>query len=472
LATGLTALLWPRNQYAAFAFYYPAVLLVTRFGNKRAGLFAALLATVVGDYLFIPPRYSLVPTSDSVVSVVAFAAVATAFVLLYDRLQRTKDALQMGEERLRLAVTGARLGSWHWDLRSGELVWSDQCLALFGLPPGTGLLYQQFLAALHSEDRAAVDAAVRHALEAHADYDVEYRTVWPDGTLHWLRAKGRGYYDANERPCRMEGVVIDVTERKRMEAMRLEKLQLESENRHIREADRLKGEFLANMSHELRTPLSAIIGFSEVLIDEKAGPLNATQKDYLTVMLMSGRHLLQLISDVLDLAKIEAGKMTLAPERFRLEGAVAEVAAGLAPLAREKQLAIGQEVSPAVGEVCLDKQRFKQILYNLLSNALKFTNPGGRVTVAVNRREDQTVELKVQDTGIGIRPEDLGRLFVEFQQLDASAASAYPGTGLGLALTRKMAELHGGTVRAESQLGHGSTFTVLLPQPLPEAKRE
>jgi signal transduction histidine kinase len=223
---------------------------------------------------------------------------------------------------------------------------------------------------------------------------------------------------------------------------------------------------LANMSHELRTPLNAIIGFSEVLLDEKAGPLNATQKDYLTDMLMSGRHLLQLISDVLDLAKIEAGKMTLAPERFRLEGTVAEVAASVAPIAREKQLAIGQEVSPAVGEVCLDKQRFKQILYNLLSNAVKFTNPGGRVTVAVNRREDQTVELKVQDTGIGIRREDLGRLFVEFQQLDASAASAYPGTGLGLALTRKMAELHGGTVRVESRLGHGSTFTVLLPRQL------
>jgi signal transduction histidine kinase len=209
-----------------------------------------------------------------------------------------------------------------------------------------------------------------------------------------------------------------------------------------------------------------------VLIDEKAGPLNATQKDYLTDMLHSGHHLLQLINDVLDLAKIEAGKMTLVPERFLLEGAVAEVAAGLEPLAREKQLAIGQEVSPAVAHAHLDKQRFKQILYNLLSNAVKFTNPGGRVTVAVSRRENQAIELKVQDTGIGIRPEDVGRLFVAFQQLDASAARAYPGTGLGLALTRKMAELHGGTVRVESRPGHGSTFTVLLPQQLPAEKRE
>jgi PAS domain S-box-containing protein len=403
---------------------------------------------------------------------VVFGATAIAFVLLHDHLRRTTRALRVSEERLRLALEGARVGSWHWDLLSGQLVCSDQCLALFGLAPGTALPYAQFLAALDPQDRAAVDAAVRHALEAQADYDVEYRTVWPDGTLHWLRAKGRGYYDANGRPCRMEGVVIDVTERKRMEAMRLENLQLQSDNRHIREADRLKGEFLANLSHELRTPLSTIIGFSEVLADERAGPLDATQKDYLTVMLMSGRHLLQLISDVLDLAKIDAGKMTLAPERFRLEGAVAEVVAGLAPMAREKQLSMGQEVSPAVGEVRLDKQRFKQILYNLLSNAVKFTNPGGRVTVAVNRREDQAVELKVQDTGIGIRPEDLGRLFVEFQQLDASAAGANPGTGLGLALTRKMAELHGGTVRVESRLGHGSAFTVLLPQPLPEARRE
>jgi PAS domain S-box-containing protein len=257
----------------------------------------------------------------------------------------------------------------------------------------------------------------------------------------------------------VSSAIRDATERKRFE-------------RALQHASRMKSEFLTSMSHKLRTPLNAIIGFSEVLIDQKAGPLNATQKDYLADILRSGHHLLQLINDVLDLAKIEAGKMTLAPERFRLEGAVAEVAAGLAPLAHEKQLAIGQHVSPAVGEVHLDKQRFKQILYNLLSNAVKFTNPGGRVTIAVNRREDQAIELKVQDTGIGVRPEDLGRLFVEFQQLDASAARAYPGSGLGLALTRKMAELHGGAVRVESRLGHGSTFTVVLPQPLPGAGRE
>ena len=253
------------------------------------------------------------------------------------------------------------------------------------------------------------------------------------------------------------GAIRDVASRKRVE----EPLQRVS---------CMTSEFLSSMSHELRTPLNALIGFSEVLIGEKVGPLNAKQKEYLTDMLGSGRHLLQLLNGVLDFGKVETGQITLNPELFLPEEVIAEVVAGLGPLAQQKRITICQEVPPDAGPVYLDKRRFKQVLDSLLSTALSFTGPDGRVAVTVSERDEDMIELKVHDTGSGSRPADVGRLFVDFQQMDTTVACACPGIVLGLGLTRKMVELQGGTVRVESQPGQGSTFTVRLPQRLPETK--
>jgi PAS domain S-box-containing protein len=246
--------------------------------------------------------------------------------------------------------------------------------------------------------------------------------------------------------------IRDVTERKRFEQT-------------LQEASRLKSEFLANMSHELRTPLNAIIGFSEFLADEKPGPLNAKQKEYLADILNSGLHLLQLINDVLDLSKVEAGKMELFPETFAVRGAIDEVCSVITPLARQKSLEVQSEVAPTVENVTLDKQKFKQVLYNLLSNAVKFSEDGGSVEILATARDPDQVVLQVRDTGIGIRPEDFGKLFVEFQQLDSSLVRRHQGTGLGLALTKKIVELQRGTIEVGSEPGRGSTFTVILPLP-------
>jgi protein-histidine pros-kinase len=231
----------------------------------------------------------------------------------------------------------------------------------------------------------------------------------------------------------------------------------------LQQASRLKSEFLANMSHELRTPLNGIIGFSELLVDEKAGSLNAAQKEHLQDILNSGRHLLQLINDILDLSKIEAGRMELAPEPFAPARAVAEVCAVVTPLARKKGVTIRQSLSPALERVTLDAQRFKQMLYNLLSNAVKFSHDGGEVQIQVARGAAGTLCLEVRDAGIGIREEDRERLFVEFQQLDAGTGRRYEGTGLGLALTKRIVDLHGGSIRVDSAPGRGSVFTLELP---------
>lgn len=265
--------------------------------------------------------------------------------------------------------------------------------------------------------------------------------------------------------------IRDITERKlQEEEIRRKNLELEEQNRRVQEANRLKSEFLANMSHELRTPLNGIIGFSEFLIDEKPGPLNPQQREYLNDILNSGRHLLRLINDVLDLAKVESGKMELIPQTFSIRKSIEEVCSIISPTAMVKHLTIKTNISSNVDIVTLDPQKFKQILYNLTSNAIKFTKEGGMVEIIVNPYDHNQIQIQVKDTGIGIKKEDFNRLFVEFQQLDSSSTRRYQGTGLGLALTKKIVELQKGTISLESEVGKGSIFTVILPVASKEVK--
>jgi signal transduction histidine kinase len=224
------------------------------------------------------------------------------------------------------------------------------------------------------------------------------------------------------------------------------------------------------MSHELRTPLNGIIGFAEFLVDGKPGALNPKQKEYLGDVLNSGRHLLQLINDVLDLAKVEAGKMELNPEPFSLAQAIEEVCAVAQPLAQKKAIQITLNVASQLGQVTLDQQRFKQVLYNLVSNAVKFTDEGGSVTILAQPVGVDCFTLAVKDTGIGIKQNDMQRVFREFEQLESGASRRYEGTGLGLALTRKIVELQGGVINVQSEIGKGSTFSVVLPLAIREEK--
>ncbi len=248
--------------------------------------------------------------------------------------------------------------------------------------------------------------------------------------------------------------IRDTTERKR---------QLEEENRRIQETNRLKSEFLANMSHELRTPLNAIIGFSELMVNGKVGDMAPDQKEYLGDILTSARHLLRLINDVLDLTKVEAGKMEFRPEVIDLSKVAAEVKDILRGLAAQKRIQIDLEISPGLPSALLDPSKLKQVLYNFLSNALKFSPEGGIVTLRIHREEEGHFRLEVEDSGIGIKREDLPKLFVEFQQLDAGSAKKYAGTGLGLALTKSIVEAQGGKVGVRSEPGKGSVFFAVLP---------
>jgi signal transduction histidine kinase len=238
------------------------------------------------------------------------------------------------------------------------------------------------------------------------------------------------------------------------------------------QASRAKSEFLAAMSHELRTPLNAVIGFSQLLANKTYGELNERQLQYLTTILSGGRHLRRLIDDVLDLAKVDAGHLTLVLTSVAVADELDEVVGVVESLAREKNITVTTEVKDVLPAINADRQRIQQVIYNLLSNAIKFTEPGGFIKVAVDVSEgaahgEGALRITVTDTGVGIKAEDQARIFEAFEQVDSSYARDQGGTGLGLALTKKLVELHGGTISVASEgvKGRGSVLTVRLPIP-------
>ncbi len=228
------------------------------------------------------------------------------------------------------------------------------------------------------------------------------------------------------------------------------------------DANLAKTEFIANMNHELRTPLNSIIGFSDVLSSENFGTLNDTQKKYLSNVVVNGQHLLRIINDLLDLSKIEAGKMELFPEKFVILDAINGIKATMMPLAKKKDIDLKCNINIGNPLIVADALKFKQILYNLVSNAIKFTDQGGSVTIGVNT-SNELISVFVEDTGLGIAQNDQGKLFNPFSQVDSSNSREYDGTGLGLALVKNYVEMHGGKVWVESEVGKGSKFTFTIP---------
>lgn len=269
----------------------------------------------------------------------------------------------------------------------------------------------------------------------------------------------------SEEGLRITAVIRDISERKRAEdqfrAMRENYTrELELRNREVERANQLKSEFLASMSHELRTPLHTVIGFAELLGEEIEGPLNDKQKRFIEHIHKDSMHLLELINDILDLSKIEAGRLKIKREALDVAFAVEEAVSSIRPAAAAKSIAVGIEVGP-FPSVLADRVRVKQILFNLLSNAVKFTPENGKIGVEAHLR-DEFVEISVSDTGIGIPAEQHEAVFDRFYQLGATTKGVREGTGLGLAITKALVEEHGGRIRVESEPGKGSRFTFTI----------
>ncbi len=261
-----------------------------------------------------------------------------------------------------------------------------------------------------------------------------------------------------------------LTARLHIEAVQESYRELQDKNRQIEESyaalkelDRLKSNFLATMSHELRTPLTSVIGYSEMMLEGLGGPLTAEQREYLSIIMEKGESLLQLITSILDISKIEAGRVRLAIKEANLAQVMRDAVATVMPIARKKGLRVACEPQPDLPFIHCDQEKIRQSLINLVSNAVKFTPAGGQVQVGAGATPDGHVALRVSDTGIGIAEQHLARVFDVFYQVDSSSTREYGGAGLGLAIVKSFVEAHGGTVQVESEVGRGTTFTLVLP---------
>jgi len=402
---------------------------------------------------------TLVVTSMIVLSLIAMGMLLLRQRRIIGLLTAARSAEREHEERLSLALKGGDLGFWDNNLQTHEIIVNERWAEILGYSlDEIEHIYTVFKNSTHPVDRERIRKASRDYRAGQTPaYEVEYRAVTKQGDIRWLISKG-DIVERDERgsPLRMVGTVMDITERKKAEEALLIAKQAAEEANHA------KSDFLANMSHELRTPLNSILGFSEVLQDKMFGALNEKQEQYVNYIMESGQHLLSLINDILDLSKIEAGKIEIELAELRIGDLLKDSLTMVKEMALKQSVELGLKLEDDIPEIYADERKVKQIAFNLLSNAVKFTPDGGRVGIqAVKEQED--IRVTVWDTGIGIKEEDKGKLFKEFQQLDSGANKRYQGTGLGLALSKRLVEMHGGRIWVESEPGKGSRFSFTLP---------
>ena len=377
------------------------------------------------------------------------------------------ERVQWSEAQLDQAQRVARIGSWSLDHASGRLEWSKAIFDIFEVEPTRfGATYGAFLSIVHPDDRAAVDAAYRSALAAHAPYSITHRLQMADGRVKHVHERCETIYDGAGRPLRSLGTVQDVTELKQVE------FELIRAREQAEAASHAKSEFLANMSHEIRTPLTAILGYAELLGDDDedtaAGRTRATMVEAIRA---AGDHLLTVINDILDLSKIEAGRLRLEPVETDLPALLLEVESLLRPRAADKRIELVLELTGSIPtRVWTDPTRLRQILLNLVGNAVKFTDVGKvALQLAASGSGPQVcLRFDVTDSGIGMSAEQAAQLFRPFTQANNSVTRRFGGTGLGLTISQRLAAAMGGAVDlVHSAPGTGSTFRVEITAGLP-----
>ncbi|AFZ02491.1 PAS domain S-box protein [Calothrix sp. PCC 6303] len=560
------------------------------------------LEPFICEYRLLLPRHGLrwVHNSSSIERLDNGDVVWDGVVLDCTESKQAEQQLNSLSERLELALKGAKVGIWEWDVMGDRLIWDDRMYSLYGIAPEDfSGHYDDWIKRVHPDDRKRVLMEQDQALKGDRNTDSEFRVIHPDGTIRFLsssalvqkndrgeiqRAIGLNFDITDRKQAEIElqnsqsqfrrltenvpgiiyqfvlhpdgrdtvtyispqvveigevsvelvmqdsaylwekihpddipiiqakimesaqslspflsehrlvtssgqkfvkvismpyrqddgavvwdGIIVDITDRKAAE------LQLQQTNEELIRATRLKDEFLANMSHELRTPLNAILGMTEGLQDQVFGGLNDRQLKALKTVEKSSNHLLALINDILDVAKIEAGQIGLDCLATNITNLCHSSLAFIKQQAYNKRIQLDLKIPPHLPDISIDERRIRQVLINLLNNAVKFTPDGGQITLQVDYIQQQintvsdrysegdTLEISVIDTGIGIAPEDINKLFQPFVQIDSSLNRRYEGTGLGLALVKQLVELHGGQVHLTSEVGVGSCFRVILP---------
>lgn len=370
-------------------------------------------------------------------------------------LRQAETKLREQHERLSYTLAAARAGIWDWDIATGTITWSAENYALYEWDAdGDALTFDRWRNAVVETDRDRVVESIELAIaDQSRQWHSEFRIDTSAGEK-WIQATGRIDFSGTGQALRMAGINIDITHRKRIEQ------DLETARDVAEAATRVRGEFLANMSHEIRTPMTAILGHADILAEQLKEP---DDLQCLETIRRNGRHLLDIINDILDLSKIDAGRMELSRELIRPEQFVDDIRSLMDVRASEKELELRFLFDSLVPELMdIDPIRLRQILINLIGNAIKFTLKGSVSIVISYKPTLSQLQFRVRDTGLGIDPADLGKLFSMFTQADASTTRRFGGTGLGLAISRKLARAMGGDITVQSELGKGSTFTLTV----------
>jgi PAS domain S-box-containing protein len=456
----------PVSGYPLHYTVFPLVIWAAlRFGPRGTAAVTTLVsALAIGSTVRGVGPFAMARLPDSLLTLQLFMAVVavTGLVLAAaiaerdaSRRQATRDLarLALSEGRLRLALDAGRMGVWDWNIPSGEVSWSGHLESIFGLPPGGfGGTLDAFRALVHPDDRVLVQDAIDGALDGADDYEVEFRSRRPDGSIAWMSAKGSVVRDGRGRPVRMLGVGMDVTERRRLAETLRERAD------ELAESDRRKDEFLAMLAHELRNPLAPLSTALELL----RGGQGPTAR-VLEIAGRQVRQLVRLVDDLLDVSRITQGKVTLRKEVTTLDDVVGRAVETVRQSAEQQGLALHVDLPRERVRLEADPARLAQVFANLLGNAVKYTLPGGSVCLTAVR-EPGGVTVRVADTGAGIAPELLPYVFDVFVQGDRSLDRTRGGLGIGLTIVRQLVELHDGRIEARSDGPNaGSEFVVHLP---------
>jgi PAS domain S-box-containing protein len=383
------------------------------------------------------------------------AAIAERKTDLAGRI-KAEAALRESRDVLSLAMRGGAMGAWSRNFATNEVWWSPELEEIVGLHPGAFARTEQgFFDIVHPEDQPAVRHAVDSAVETGSDYVVEFRFRHANGQWRWMEGRGLAVYDDTGPPRMLYGIGIDITARKQAETA------LQHAKESAEAANRLKDEFLATLSHELRTPLNAILGYARMLQTNAIAPEKRTRA--IDVIERNAAAQNQLIEDLLDISRITRGQLRLEPALISLASVLREAIEVVRPAAEAKRIALDVDIDPVPVHVTADATRLQQVFWNLLTNAVKFTDQGGRISASI-RRLGNDVQVSIADSGAGISPEFLPFVFEPFRQADARLTRGHGGLGLGLSISRRLVELHGGTIAAASAgSGKGATFIVRLP---------
>ncbi len=383
-----------------------------------------------------------------------------AFGVLQDITERKNAEADLRRAHLSLANAQriAHVGNWSRSMATNEVACSDEVYRIFGLEPGsTPFTVDLMLSLVHPDDRAKLMRDIGNTIANPAPFLSEHRIILPNGAVKTVRQQGEALLDSDGRLVRLEGIVLDISDIKaREEALNQARIRAEM-------ADRAKTEFLANMSHELRTPLNAVIGFSDVLAQQIMGPIPSVYTESIDAIRTSARHLLEIISDLLEMSRIESGERHLQEFPFDVRNAIHECGRHFSAQAQRDGIILSIDDTGRLPALIGEERAFKQVLGNLLSNALKFTPRNGRVTITATNDPDAGLLVAVSDTGSGIAPKLLPKLGRPFAQGETSLTRRYGGVGLGLAISRRLMDLHDGRLEITSAPGAGTRVIMIFP---------